>query len=474
MARRQSIDIRRVLHRLIPRARLKALANDTGAVVRERKIGVVELVWTLVLGFATGNERTLAGLRRAFEKATGKTAVPSAFYDRFTPQLVRLLKTLLGEVMDKTAPMRGALRGSLACFKDVLLADSTVIRLHDLLQKSFPACRTNHTLAALKAHVILSVTGRGPTSIKVTSERVHDGPVLRAGRWVRDRLLIFDLGYYRFQLFDCIDRQGGYFLTRLKDNANPVITAVHRQWCGQAVDVVGRRLQDVIERLERQSIDMEVELKFHRRPYGGHRSTGRARFRLVGVRNAETGDYHLYITNIPAEKLSADDIARIYAVRWLIEMAFKQLKSAYRLDQMPSSKRHVVEALLYAALITMMASRVLLDHIRSRLSAEMADRLPDDRWAAVFAAAALDLLALVVRRAAQAEALAPFLANMLMKEAVDPNRGRPRLLARVEQRKPLQSRKPAGGGIRNGLQCNKRANRSPVNNAADIDLVPPV
>jgi IS4 transposase len=442
MARKQSTDIRRVLHRLIPGARLKALAKDTGAVVRERKIGVVQLVWTLVLGFAVGNERTLAGLRRAFEKATGKTVVPSAFYDRFTPQLVRLLKAVLGDVMDKIARMSGALRGALAGFKDVLLTDSTVIRLHDLLQKAFPACRTNHTQAALKAHVILSVTGRGPASVKVTSERVHDGPVLRAGRWVKDRLLIFDLGYYRFQLFSCIDRQGGYFLTRLKDKANPVITAVHRQWRGRAVDVVGRRLQDVIERLRRQSIDMEVELKFPRRSYGGHRSTGHARFRLVGVRNAETGDYHLYITNIPAEKLSADDVARTYAVRWLIEMAFKQLKSAYRLDQMPSSKRHVVEALLYAALITMMASRVLLDHVRSRLRAEMVDRLPEDRWAAVFAAAATEILAMVVRSPEHAEALAPFVNTMLLKEAVDPNRRRLRLLARVEQRKPLRWQTP--------------------------------
>jgi hypothetical protein len=176
MARQQSTDIRQVLNRLISRARLKKLAGDTGAVVRERKIGIVALFWTLVLGFATGNERTLAGLRRAFEKATGTTVVPSAFYGRFSPRLVRLLKAVLGEVMDKTARMNGAMRGALAGFRDVLLTDSTVIRLHDLLQKAFPACRTNHTLAACKAHIILSVTGRGPASVKVTSERVHDGP----------------------------------------------------------------------------------------------------------------------------------------------------------------------------------------------------------------------------------------------------------------------------------------------------------
>jgi IS4 transposase len=439
MARKKSTSIRRALNRLIPKTRLKALAIETGAIARERKIGIVELFWTLVLGFATGSERTLAGLRRAFEKATGTTVVPSAFYDRFTPKLVRLLKTVLGDVMDKTARMNGKMRGALAGFRDVLLTDSTVVRLHDLLQKAFPACRTNHTQAALKAHVILSVTGRGPASVKVTSERVHDGPVLRAGRWVKDTLLIFDLGYYRFQLFACIERQGGYFLTRLKDKANPLITAVHRTWRGRSVNVVGQRLQDVIKRLRRETIDMEVELRFRRRQYGGRCSTARARFRLVGVRDEKTGDYHLYVTNIPVEKLSAEDVARTYAVRWLIELAFKQLKSQYRLDQMPSSKRHIVEALLYAALITMMASRVLLDHVRARLRAEMADRIPEDRWAAVFAAAAQEILALVVRSAAQAQGLAPFVQAMLMREAVDPNRRRLRLLARIEQRAPLRS-----------------------------------
>lgn len=40
------------------------------------------------------------------------------------------------------------------------------------------------------------------------------------------RLLLFDLGYFRYQLFDAIGRQGGYFLTRLKQNANPEIIAL--------------------------------------------------------------------------------------------------------------------------------------------------------------------------------------------------------------------------------------------------------
>jgi putative transposase len=68
---------------------------------RRRKVDVVALVYSLVLGFATGDRRTLAGLRRAYERVTGTCLAPSTFYDRFTPQLASVMKRLLAEVMER-------------------------------------------------------------------------------------------------------------------------------------------------------------------------------------------------------------------------------------------------------------------------------------------------------------------------------------------------------------------------------------
>src|SRR5215203_5274103 len=107
------------------------------------------------------------------------------------------------------------------------------------LASHWPACRTNHTLAAVKLHTVLNVRGKGPQRVKITSERVHDGPVLRAGQWVKGRLLLFDLGYFRYSLFAAIMRHGGFFLTRLKDNANPTLLRLHRHHRGRAVAVEG-------------------------------------------------------------------------------------------------------------------------------------------------------------------------------------------------------------------------------------------
>src|SRR5207249_2842123 len=144
--------------------------------------------------------------------------------------------------------------GLLRSFRDVVVTDSTLVKLHDLLERRFPACRTNHTKAAAKLHVVMSVKGQGPRSVRLTSGRQHDSPVFQVGRWVRDRLLMFDLGYFRYQLFDCIDRNGGYFISRLKENANPEITATLRQWRGRSVPLGGVWLRGGMERLLRGAL----------------------------------------------------------------------------------------------------------------------------------------------------------------------------------------------------------------------------
>lgn len=156
-------------------------------------------------------------------------------------------------------------------------------------------------------------------------------------------------------------------MSRLKRSSNPVIVAQNRLWRGRSVPVVGERIWDVIDRLQREELDVTVQVRSRHRVYAGRSSSEVRTFRVVGVGDEASGEYHLYITNIDVEALQPADIARAYAARWEVELLFEELKSHYRLDQIPSRKRHVVEAMVYVALLSLAASRALLRALRGAM-----------------------------------------------------------------------------------------------------------
>lgn len=217
--------------------------------------------------------------------------------------------------------------------------------------------------------------------------------------------------------------------------------------------LVGRRLQDVLGRLKREVLDVEVELSFKRRAYKGKRSVGRARFRLVGVRNPGGEGYNLDLTNVPPERLRAEDIAAINAARWMIELVFRELERHYRLDQMPSANKPVVEALLYAALLALVVSRQLPAALPRHLN-QPEERLREERWAALFAQFAQHMLWLLLTPRIEGRPLAKALARVLAAEAVDPNRSRSRLPARVESGTQLDH---YAGRAKSGFEGRRRA-----------------
>lgn len=431
MARTPSIDIRGELSSLVPTRRLNELARETGAVKRQRKVEIADFFWTLVLGFGTGKEKTFAGLRRLYEVTARQEIVPSAFWDRFTPELARFIKRVAEEVMGKACEASRELEGCLEGFRDLIVTDSTVIRLHDWLEKSFAACRTNHTKAAAKLHVVMSVLAHGPRRVKVTSERVHDRKALKVGPWVKDRLLLFDLGYYSFQLFDCIRRNGGFFISRLKENANLKIVGVHPSRPADK-SLVGRMLQEVLVGLRRDTLDVIVEVRFFRRVYGGKQTRAPQRFRVVGVRDRLTKEYHLYITNVPFERLDAEAVAATYRARWTVELLFSEWKGGYGLDEIPSRKKEAVESFIWTSVITLLASRRLLDVVRRKLR-DVAHRISPTRWARVFQTYVPTILQVLLAPPRHVRYVASAIEASILHEAVDPHVNRPGLIRQAEK-----------------------------------------
>jgi IS4 transposase len=181
----------------------------------------------------------------------------------------------------------------LAPFEDVLIRDSTIVRLHEKLAKIWPATRSRKVAAGLKIGVIMSAITNGPKSVSLYAESTNDLKTLRIGPWIKDRILLVDLGFYKYQIFSRIQENGGYFVSRLKSNSNPLILEVNRTYRGRSIDVCGSYLQEVLKNLKRQVLDAEVEVAFKRRSYRGKERNDTERFRLVAVFNEDEGKYHM-------------------------------------------------------------------------------------------------------------------------------------------------------------------------------------
>lgn len=420
MARTKSIDLSSAFQELLSATEIRERAKACGAFVRLRKIDPFQFVLSLVFGFGLGPERTLAGLRRAFLTISGAGLAPSAFYSRFSAELVNLMADLAAKVVARAAGTRYELAGPFRALAGLLAVDSTILRLRDLLADAFPGSRTNHSKAAIKLHAVMSATAWG-ASIKITAGRASDVRALRIGRWVKNKLLLLDCGYFSYALFESIRMQSGFFIAPLPARVNPSVRGVAIGPAG----AVGKKLRETVAHFRGRLLDVDGLASYHRanaRPRVGARRSGA--FRYIGVRNEQTGELWLCATNLPRESFSAQAVASIYRARWLVELLFKSLKNDLNMDHLGSTKAEVVQSLIYASIIGWAVTNALREQVAAK--AAEARRITPQRWGRLVREFAPSLLTIAAApRSRLAILLARHIERVLRAEAYDPHRARP-------------------------------------------------
>jgi putative transposase len=327
---------------------------------------------------ANGSTPNTRRLQTVLQLYCGETISPGGFYQRLTRRLSESLRDLVERGLDEvTVHDTGGV--DIDRFRDVTIADGTVLRLHEFLPDQFEA--RHEEQAGAKLHLLHNATKQTVGRIDVTDEKAHASTLFKIGSWLENRLVLFDLAYFNYRRSARIDENGGYLLSRLKQNANPVITAELREWRGRAIPVVGKHPRDVLDELGRKYIDVEVEVEFKRGPDNGTRSLDTKRFRVAGVRNEDADAYHLYVTDLATKEFFPEDLAQIYRCLWEVELLFRELKTQYDLDEFDTGNENVVN-LLYAVLLSLLVSRNLLALVTEQAHEDIV--FPTERWAATF------------------------------------------------------------------------------------------
>ena len=427
MTRPEVTHIRESLTSLISPQLIRRRARRLGVVKRQRKVDVVALVYALVFGFDRGARRSLASFRRAYCGSTGVTLAPSAFYGRFTPELAELMKQLTAHAFDHLKDGACKLQRALAAFARLFIADGSLVRLDPALQKHYPSVWTNHTKAGAKLHVTIDGASRTPELLRIVPGSKHDVTLLGVGSWCKGALLIFDLAYYQGKLFRRILEHGGYFLCRAKKDANFVIVSANDpRW-------VGRKHKEIVSKAKGRSFDVEIDYSYRHIPERDW-TFRHLRLRLIGVWRPDLNRHRLYITNATTKQLPGQTAPAVYALRWEIELLFRELKSQLRIDDLPSGNKAATQCLLYAALLTMAIGRKLLRVLQMRQNprATTMQPYPKERWTIVLRALAPQLLTLLLGPTQARASLERRLWIVLQREAPDPNRNRRLLLERAQ------------------------------------------
>jgi hypothetical protein len=344
---------RATLAQVLPNATLEALATQTQAQdQRKRKLTCVVFFWLLVLAMGPGGPLSLSSLVSFLVVAYAMAGLSVATATLSRQALSENLKlrpwqffaAVLQHLLVTYASLVGAapLTLDLALIQHLILVDASVLRVADRLIQVFPGHKTGRKAewAAIKLHTAFRLFRSVPQVLAVTAEKVNEKSV-NFLRPVGEKVLyVFDLGYWKYELFDQIIDQQQHFISRLRADCNPLIKEVYRgcqEW-------VGKRLKEIT--LCGEEVDLLVNLSSANsaNPQMKHD------VRLVG--QPVGGVWHLYVTSILDRVVYVVSlIGQIYALRWQIEIFFRDLKWVLRSENFIATSENGVRLQIYAALI---------------------------------------------------------------------------------------------------------------------------
>jgi hypothetical protein len=196
-----------------------------------RKIQQPDFIAALICAIPSqdGRTKSLSGLRKAIGGFTKYLLSRGAFWERMaSKRLKKDLLTLLSSLMSE-------LRGGLDIGTEILqslgvrnrvMLDSSSFTLPDGASEEFPGPRSNVIPAAMKLHMLFDLFRGTSRWFEITPATTHDRKGFPPLELLKGALIIFDLGYWDFQLLKDMIMMGVIFLCRVKSNAKIKIVNV--------------------------------------------------------------------------------------------------------------------------------------------------------------------------------------------------------------------------------------------------------
>jgi len=233
-------------------------------------------------------------------------------------------------------------------FKEVLLIDSTTIRLFSDLLKGVGRNPKGDgkKKGGLKVHMLIDAISQVGRFIKITEAKVHDKNFLKSLDLISYSMVVFDRAYNYYHQFALWSANKVFFVTRQKSNAIYTVVEVLRK----------HNRKKGVEKVLREEV---IEIEYVPEDETGKRQNGqrkKVRLRRICFQDIQNR-YYVFLTN--NMEITAEEVAFLYKKRWGIELLFKKMKQNFQLHYFYGENETAIRTQVWCTLIAQLLLTVL-------------------------------------------------------------------------------------------------------------------
>jgi hypothetical protein len=199
-----------------------------------------------------------------------------------------------------------------------------------------------------KVHALMDAFSGIAEFVRITAAREADRNFLYHLKLAAKSWIVFDKGYNVYSQFAKWTVQQVWFVTRMRENA---------------VFHVCKVLQDNTKKAKAKGVLKEqyISVEYN----DAQQEKKRVQFRRI-VFKADDGKVYVFMTNNFI--VSAEEIARIYKSRWMIEILFKQIKQNFPLKYFWGANENAIRTQVYSVLIAQLLMVVIRKKSKTKKS----------------------------------------------------------------------------------------------------------
>lgn len=350
-------------------ANIAELAKKHKIIKRTRILDLNTMLELCIYGASDMDKLNLIDYACFIEEKTSKSICKQSVNQRFTKNTVAFAKDLFESVLSHHCNMPTLHKfdekseNKLAPkFKKVVIIDSTGFELRGKFSDQFKGPNGSDCGSMLKIQYAFDLLSGSPSLFEITNGITPDSKYSSPKNIEKDTLYIQDLGYYSMTAFQKIQEGGGYFIskynpcTNLYPDKNTTTEAINYE----AIVAFTLAFQNAfIPKFCYLGAENRVPIRLVMLPLPEHIGQQRIdRFEKRRKKSTPACPKSLanckvltYITNVPEDILSDEQIAASYRLRWSIEIIFKSWKSIFNLEKLKDMSFHRFFTLFYFKLI---------------------------------------------------------------------------------------------------------------------------